>query len=371
VAPKYQQVRDSLFASIQSGVYAVDSKLPTIAEMSTQFGASYVTTQRAYRLLADEGIISLTKGPTGSRVVRTSSRLPVQPLTIAGLFRASRQRNQYDDFALDMFESVCDSLSKQRASILHHRLNVPNASEEVLRCVEEGAVDGVILDQVTPDEFVHRVHQTGHPAVIYNRHPEQPVIDSVCPDLEWVACETVRRALAAGYQKIVYCNMWHREAHSDPEGRARIYTNETHLEGILAELRRNGFPDAQCVVTYEPPPEDVTRWNDLEFFCNHLHIPAEPNGERTLYVTHDDPTALRIHETLLARGFCVPDDAGVIGLFDYECNRSAARPVTTWHICPEEVGRVAVETLTERIEFPDRARVQRYLKPTYVDRGTF
>ena len=262
MAPKYLQVRDHLFASIQSGEYPVDSKLPTIAETSTRFGASYVTTHRAYQVLAEEGIVSLTKGPTGTRVIRTSLPPPIHQLRIAGLFRPSRQRNQYDDFALNMFESVCDSLSQRQSSIIHHRLNVPHAAETVLKCVEEGAVDGVILDQLTPDEFVHRIGRTEHPAVIYNRHPEEPVIDSVCPDLEWVACETVRRALAAGYQRVVYCNMWHREAHSDPEGRARIYTQETHLEGIVAELGRRGFPDAQRVVTYEPDSADAERWQD-------------------------------------------------------------------------------------------------------------
>ena len=368
--PKYRQLRDHLLARIQSGEFPVHAKLPTITETSARFGASYVTTRRAYCLLAEEGILKLTKGPTGTRVIRTSLSRPARQLTVAGLFRPARERNRSDNFAIDMFESVCHALAEAHAGIIHHRLNTPDAVETVLERVKKRTVDGLVLDQLVPDEMVRRVGETGHPAVIYNRHPEQPAIDSVCHDMEWLGRETARRAMAAGYRRIVFCLMWSPELHADPEGRTRIYTNETYMNGALAALHHGGFPEAQTIVTYEPLPTDAERWAETAFFCNHLRIPARPDGVRTLYFALSDFLALRIHETLLARGFRVPDDAGVIGLFDFECNRSAAHPVTTWHIDPVEIGRVAVETLIERIEFPERERVQRHLKPSFVDHGT-
>lgn len=368
--PKYRDVRDKLLARIQRGEYPVSSQLPTIQDSSRQFGVSYVTTQRAYRLLAEEGVVELCKGPRGTRVLRASLPTQTRRLTVGALFRPLRERNEIDNFALDMNEAVCGEMSKRHVGVVHYRIDNPRATERLLDCVEQGRVDGVLLDQLVPDRVVRQVARTGCPAVVYSRHPHEPIVDSVSPDMVWIGRETGRRALERGYQRVVVCNVWRPELHQDEEGRIRHESHGAYVDGIAQALRSGGLPDEQIAFSCEPLPEHADLWRDQEYFRRYLGIPDRPDGVPTAFIDSSDMQALRVAGVLRARGFRTPEDAGVIGLFDFECNRAAERPVTTWRIDPLEIGRAAVETLLERIEFPGRERVRRYLRPRFMDHGT-
>jgi DNA-binding LacI/PurR family transcriptional regulator len=50
--PKYQKIRDALLASIRSGEFPPDSRLPAERELAIRFGVSYVTARRAVEELA-------------------------------------------------------------------------------------------------------------------------------------------------------------------------------------------------------------------------------------------------------------------------------------------------------------------------------
>ena len=368
--PKYRQMRNRLLARIQSGQYPVGSRLPKIAEMGDEFGVSYVTAQRAYRLLAEEGILSSTKGPTGTRVLRPSLPKQTRQLVVAGFFRPVRAWNELDNYGLDMFETVCGELAERHVSMIHHRTNDTGATEELLGRISRRELDGVILDQLVPDDDLKTIVRTGVPVVMYNRHPETTIVDSVCPDMEWIGRETARRALESGCQRVILCEVWRREEHDDPEGRTRRPTYQNYVDGACAALKESGLPDEQIVIRYQPPRGPAHRWQEEDFFCEWMGIPAHPDGLRTLYATSSDRSALRVRDALEKRGFRVPQDAGVIGLFNFKCNKTGNRPVTSWAIDPFEVGRTAVEMLMERIEFPKRKHVRRYLKPEFVDHGT-
>ncbi|HRU07560.1 MAG TPA: hypothetical protein P5137_17495, partial [Candidatus Brocadiia bacterium] len=114
----------------------VGSRLPSIEAASRELNASYVTTQRAYRLLVEEGILESSPGVTGTRVIAMTPRAPkTRHLVLGGVFRPLRTRNEAENFALDMFEGVCRTAASRRVALLIHRMG--RDAEGTLGAVEK------------------------------------------------------------------------------------------------------------------------------------------------------------------------------------------------------------------------------------------
>jgi DNA-binding GntR family transcriptional regulator len=58
----FEQLADQLRTDIESGKYAPGRKLPTISEITAETGLSPMTIRRAYKLLADEGLVVVVPG---------------------------------------------------------------------------------------------------------------------------------------------------------------------------------------------------------------------------------------------------------------------------------------------------------------------
>src|ERR1044071_8291471 len=60
--PVYQQIADGLRALIARGELARGAELPSVRQLGAQVGVNLNTVARAYRILADEGLIDLKQG---------------------------------------------------------------------------------------------------------------------------------------------------------------------------------------------------------------------------------------------------------------------------------------------------------------------
>ena len=58
----FEQLAAALRDRIRSGEFARGAKLPTINDLVGQTGLSPMTIRRAYRLLADDGLVVVRKG---------------------------------------------------------------------------------------------------------------------------------------------------------------------------------------------------------------------------------------------------------------------------------------------------------------------
>ena len=70
----YQDIAASLRQQIASGAYQPGDRLPSVRELSTQWGCTPGTVSRAYRILADEGLVSGRRGG-GTRVTTPPPQL--------------------------------------------------------------------------------------------------------------------------------------------------------------------------------------------------------------------------------------------------------------------------------------------------------
>ena len=366
----YRQVRDHLLDKIQSGHFPVSSRLPAIADASDEMGVSYVTAQRAYRLLAEEGIIHSVPGQR-ARVMRSTPSPTTKPLVVGGLFRPFHRRNEADNYALDMYESACRQVVESEGSVVPRKLSDRDGAERLLEDVKQERVAGVLLDEVTPDAVVEEVAATGCPAVLYGRHAARFALDSVSSDYEWAGRMTARKILDAGYDRVVFWRDFQPRRVISGTMKARAYASVTYrgslrdtlLEGGMAASRVLSAPLCEFV-------EQHNLWDDPSFTARMLDELGLDRRERTAFVGLTDASGLNACAALRAHGHRVPEECGVIGRYNQEVNRDAEHPVTTWHIDALDIGRAAVEVLMDRIAFPDRDRVRRYLKPVFVDHGT-
>ncbi len=117
--PVYRQVADEIRALIASGELADGEELPSVRHLAAEVGVNLNTIAKAYRTLADEGLVELRHG-SGARVRLTSEpyREPAEDterrlhdvlgrLVLAGLSR--RQIERLLDRAVDRFFSPAPS----------------------------------------------------------------------------------------------------------------------------------------------------------------------------------------------------------------------------------------------------------------------
>jgi GntR family transcriptional regulator len=70
-APRYVQIYNTLSRRMETGKYAVDTRLPTESELCDEFNASRFTVREALRRMVEQGMVQRRKG-AGSVVVSTT-----------------------------------------------------------------------------------------------------------------------------------------------------------------------------------------------------------------------------------------------------------------------------------------------------------
>ena len=133
--PKYQILADAVTLAIESGRLGHDTKLPTVRELATKLGISGTTVATAYRMLAQQQLISGKVG-SGTRVLGASFRsvkrdsVDRKPtLEVAPVRSLWRRRTQTNHIA---------ALSKAFPSALNCAAGLPNPTLLPLEVLRRG-----------------------------------------------------------------------------------------------------------------------------------------------------------------------------------------------------------------------------------------
>lgn len=84
----------------------------------------------------------------------------------------------------------------------------------------------------------------------------------------------------------------------------------------------------------------------------------------------NDQVAVAAMQAAQALGRNVPDDLSIIGFDNIELAEHLTPALTTMHIDKVGMGRLAVQLLLDRAEFPARNCVTTALRPTLVERAS-
>jgi DNA-binding LacI/PurR family transcriptional regulator len=191
--PKYQRIREHLYAEINAGRYAPGQALPTEAQLAEMLGISRNTIRQALGELEGDGIVKRVQG-RGTFVTNEQERKALQQLDAFALI-APQLREGFYPSLVEGFEQSSADIQCQ-VLVASSANDVSRQGDLILQMIDK-RVAGVALVPVaisaTPLHQIRQLHEHSIPVVFCHR-----TVDGVtAPSVGWDGEEVGRTAGAA------------------------------------------------------------------------------------------------------------------------------------------------------------------------------
>ncbi|MGH2559194.1 MAG: LacI family DNA-binding transcriptional regulator [Thermomicrobiales bacterium] len=208
------------------------------------------------------------------------------------------------------------------------------------------SLDGILLIGSFADETVAEVAGSRTtPIVLVDAPARAHPYDAVVSDNEGGAYTAVRHLIDRGRRHIALIGPF---TELDPNFSQR-------REGYLRALREH------ALTAYERPVVS----NDILAAVAAL---LEVHPDVTAFFGANDKYAIGAMRAARDLGRHVPDDLSVVGFDDVELSNQTTPRLTTMAVDKVSMGRLAVQTLTNRLAWPDSAKVVTMLQPSLLVR---
>jgi DNA-binding LacI/PurR family transcriptional regulator len=343
--PKYWKIAEELRARMRSGELAPGARLPSVVEMRARYGISLTTVDRAYSMLAKEGLIVCIQG-NGTFVADPQQRLKTGVIGVH-LHLGAEQHPFYTHLWRGIRE-VADRAQRELL-VLHHQ--APKSWEKM---------DGILLTQDRSPEVQWQVPLLMPRVSLLNPIPDTPSI--TVDDYDGMA-QIVEHLLELGHRRIAllslarpdhpYLPLQHRYAgYADTLASADV----TLAASWVRPLRREGdklfsFP----ALGYEK----MRAWLQngwAQIGC-------------TAIIAHNDDVALGILKALREAGLRVPEDVSVVGFDGTEIAEYSNPTLTTVEVPLERVGALGMELLLTRLDAPSETIPPTQVLPLHLKPG--
>ena len=337
--PKYQIIFESLKEAIQTNEYAPGSRLPSENELVRRFGVSRMTIVKALKELQQLDLIGRRAGSGTYVKPRTA-----EPGRLFGLLIPELGRTE-------IFEPICQGMASFRRASPHSLLwgnsvgfDRPReeAAEELCRQYVDQRVAGVffapmelvpVKDEVN-QKIIVALENAGIPVVLLDRdylpYPARSKFDLVGIDNRRTAFSGVAHLLEAGAKRVAFLGK--PLSASTVDARIAGYREAMFVRGHRC--------DEALILRCDPSDEQTIRG-----FINTHHPDA--------FLCANDLTAAGLMQTLMRLGVSIPGEIRVVGIDDVKYASLLPIPLTTLHQPCNEIGRVAISTMLDRIENPD------------------
>ena len=138
-----------------------------------------------------------------------------------------------------------------------------------------------------------------------------------------------------------------------------------------ARLRLEGYQRAMAAAGLSVPAEYIVE-SDFEFqggFNAMQQLLALTSPPQAVF-TSNDAMAVGVYHAAYLAGIRIPQDLAVMGYDDIELARYMTPPLSTIHQPKDELGKLAVDTLLQRLKNPDSAQQLLVLTPELVERAS-
>ncbi len=254
-------------------------------------------------------------------------------------------------FYLHVMAGIEEACRKQKINLLYATLPVDedNVPVEVPRLLTEQHADGLLL----VGTYVNAAFGTlftarREPVVLVDAYADENRYDAVRSDNVGGAGEAVAHLIRQGHRRIGLIG-----GHSN--GYPSL--NERRL-AFVQTLTAHDLP-CGAVADSGLRTEEAT-----EATVRLLH----DNPDLTALFGVNDEVAIAAMRAAQALGRRVPEDLSVIGFDDIELARHVSPGLTTMRVDKVGMGRLAVQLIANRLEFPDSEHVLTVLKPRLIER---
>ncbi len=336
---KHREVFEHVLSDIESGKFKEGERLPSEAELVTQFTASRPTVARALRDLQNLGLVERKVGSgTYVRKARKSDESWLFGLLIPGLG------------STEIFEPICAQLARL-AQRQHHTLLWGDFGDK------RGAADPLLIEQVCNSYIRQNVAGVFFAPLELTKDKDR-INQSVI-----AALESARIPIVLLDRDIVAFPQRSRFDLVGIDNRRAGFLITDHM--IKLGCRRIDFlarPDSAPTVTLR-----IAGYREALLARGTPHDPqwihcGEPTDEKfvrgimasgaTAIICANDLTAANLMRTLDALGYSIPQEIRVAGFDDVRYAELLHPALTTIHQPCVEIGNIAMQVMLERIENP-------------------
>lgn len=288
---------------------------------------------------------------------RTPSIATGQDVRNIGLILRSRNRAQQTDgppivnlFYSWVLAGVEAAARTQRLNLLYATLPVDEGNRplDVPEHLLAQQLDGILLVGSFADETIAEVAARGARAIVL---VDAPVgsrrYDAVVSDNQAGAFAAVSHLIARGHERIAYIS---------PEPRADPNFNERR-HGYLQALAEHGLNPIAAAMSGD----------DAEVATRTL---LRRHPDVTAFFGCNDAFAIEAMRVAQALGRRVPEDLSVVGFDDIELATQVTPALTTVAVDKVTMGRLAVQTLSYRLAWPEATNILTVLTPELIERGS-
>ena len=337
--PLHRSIYQQLLKEIQNGTWRVGDRLPSEAALCDRFGASRITVAKAIGTLQRESLVRRRAG---------SGTFVQQPPTP----NASRRFGLLipELGSTEIFEPICrgmmtSSLTRPHSLVWGHTPRngerPDRAAEDLCRQFIEQRMDGVFF---APVEYAADRHAANHRIVdalaragiavvlldrCVERFPQRSRFDLVGIDNHRAGAMLTQHVIEAGAKRPVFM--------SRSDSAATVHVRAS---GYRTALRDAGLDYRGAVIRGD--------LNDPAFLKQVIER-ERPDA----LVCQNDRAAAVVMRFLVEQSIRVPGQIRVVGVDDVKYAQFLPVPLTTIHQDCAELGRVAMDTMLERLANPN------------------
>lgn len=306
-------------------------------------GVGPETRQRVLSVAKELGYIPKNGAQRGSRLTNIGLILKAEPDSVP-------QANQFYSHVLAGIEAAC---RQQQFNLLYATMSVDQDSHplELPRMLlEENTVDGLLFVGAFLDDTITQVvERRSIPIALVDAYAASDLYDAVVSDNLEGARQAVTNLIQQGHRHVGFVG-------SHPQAYPSI---RDRRQGYVQALQGNGIADlyfADCHI--------VNRGEILESTTNLLR----ENPQITALFGANDEVTIAAMDAAQALGSRIPDDISFMGFDDIALAESITPPLTTMHVDKIGMGRLAVQLLINRVEYPESNPVTIIIHPHLVER---
>lgn len=258
--------------------------------------------------------------------------------------------NPFYSHVLAGIEEIC---RQKKINLLYATLpvDVNNHPVEVPRLLLEESTDGLlVVGALLDDALAPVLRQKAMPIVLVDAYALSEKYDAVVSDNVHGAYQAMSYLIQRGHRHIGMVG-------SCPDGYPSL---RERRQGYVQALKEHGLTEiyfTDCTPNKEAATEATTK-----LLSQHSQV--------TAVFGCNDETALAAMRAAQAFGRKVPEEFSVIGFDDIDLSQHVTPALTTMHVDKVGMGRMAVQLLVNRIEYPEAEPVTSVIRPRLIERDS-
>ncbi len=347
----YEALAERLRALVHKGGYQPGQCVGSEHQLARDTGVSRVTVRRASELLIREGL--LERRPGKGLFVRGQEVTTRQVQVVAGNLQWAS--------SLQVSRGVQAAARQRGIQVqLYDAHGDMDLDLQTLAQLPEAAADGAVIVSLHHQSFNESLFQLkahDYPFVLVDQRLHDIEVPSVTADNRDGGYQVGRLLLAQGHRRIAFI------------GDLVADTVRDRLEGLRDAVSDAGLPfDRNLVFDLLEDRDRLGDWSEVVAVCTRQAMgQAEPP---TAIFYSCDALARAGYRTLAQLGLRVPQDVSVVGFDDDPLAEWLTPALTTVRQPFQELGRSAMELLTQRMVNPQMPIEHRTLPVELVQRAS-